>query len=246
MANLILTYKNLYDRVSKFLGSYGSTGATGAELEQAKQAVDDGYRRFLTSHDWSFLKKTTTLGLKSGKWEYNLPDDYRAITVPFHFSEGSGYPPLTNDTEDHIMQARTEVETSSYPQIYAERTSSYSPEHGTVYQVIFWPTPDSDYTLFYTYKFMPPAMSNDSDVPVGLAEMSELIKEMCLAEAEAFFDDDAPTKIHDSKASQLLDTAIRNDVVRHSRHAGSLNTGSVSAREFARGSYRVNNVVYNT
>lgn len=246
MADLILTYKDLYDRTSKFLGSYGTTGATGAQLTQAQEAVADGYRRFLNAHDWSFLKKTTTLGLKSGKWEYNLPDDYRAIKVPFHFSQGDGYPPLENDTEDNIMQARTEVETTSYPQIYAERTGSYSPEHGTVYQVIFWPTPDSDYTLYYTYKFMPEAMSNDSDVPVGGSEMTELIKEMCLAEAESFFDDDNPNKIHEQKAMNMLDIAIRNDISRHSRHAGDLNSGIISARAFARGSFRVNNVVYNT
>ncbi len=245
MANMQLTFQDLYNRVSKFLGTYGSSGPSGTDLSDAKDYVRSGYMSFLLSYPWSFLRKTTTLSTETGVYVYQLPTDFRDLrgSRTLNFSANSSYPPVTETGEDEVNEQRAINISSSYPQLFAIRTGDYSPETGQRYEMIFWPMPDATYVLTYPYTIMPAAMANTTDIPIGGIETTEVIKEFCLAAAET--EADEVTGVHSNLAQMELVKAITADKERAPRHLGSMSGRRPSAWEYARGSTRINDVVYN-
>lgn len=249
MALMQYTYQDLYNRVSKFLGTYGDSGPTGNDLQDAKDFVEEGYQEFLSPPDgyvWSFLKKYTTLTTESGKFNYYLPQDYNSLIIPFRFTDQAGYPPVEERSENEIMEMRNYNNISSFPQYFAIRTADYTPEAGQRQEVIFWPEPDSEHILYYQYKFNVPELSNDSDLPVGGPQMASCLLKMCLAAAEGESDEELSTQVN--RANLALIKAISEDKNREPRRLGYNANGfaGLSAWEVARGSYRVNDVNYNT
>lgn len=243
MAELTLTFQDLYNRVSKYLGTYGDSGPSGTDLTDAKDVVHEGYRRFITAYQWSFTRITTTLSIESGTWEYDLPEGFREVTVPFRYSLNTGYPPIENVNIEWIMQARAESDVSGYPQVYAIRHGRYSEQSGSRYQAIFWPEPDNSYTLYYTYLAMPPKLENDDDEPVGGSEYAEAIKYCCLAAAEVFHDE--TVGVQSQIAMQRLNEAILNEKGKRARHVGANYDPVIASWQTARGEFRANRVTYN-
>lgn len=245
MASLALSFSELYNAVSKFLGTHGDSGPTGTALTDAKDTVYSGYRRFLTSYDWTFLKPYDKIITVSGTWEYELPTDFSSMAGTFQYSANSVYPPLEERSVDEIVDFKAVNDYSSYPEFFAIRTGRYHKETGMNYEVIFFPKPNAAYTFSYRYNRMVDKLVNDADIPIGGAEMSELIKQMCLAEAESSQDEKLDTQ--EKKVAFLFEAAIKRDNKRRPKTLG-YNAGGqrLSAWEIARGSYRVNDVVYDT
>jgi len=247
MASLNLSFSDLYGRVAKFLGTYRDSGPSGTDLVEAKDYVHSGYRRFLTAkkEGWSFLNKNYTLSTESGVWEYELPEDFKEMIMPFRFAENSGYPDMDQRSEGEIRQLIVETNSSSYPQYFAIRTGDYTPEAGQRYEATFWPPADTVYVLSYTYKYIPPKLSGDNDLHVGGPEFSEVIKEFCLAAAETEADDVAA--VHENIAQRLLAEALQSDKSRNPVHLGyNGDYAGITQREIARGSFRVNDVNFVT
>ena len=81
MATLALTYSDLYDRVAKFLGTYGSAGPAGDNLTDAKAIVNDAYTKFITARKWTFLKPSDTLGLMTNQYVYEMPELFSSLRI---------------------------------------------------------------------------------------------------------------------------------------------------------------------
>jgi len=229
--------------VSKFLGTYGSSGPSGTDLTDAQDFTKSGYLRFLTRYDWSFRRRYTSLSFVSGIWEYELPQDFGGIRTPFIFTSQSGYPALSERSVDEIINLRSAGDNSSYPMYFAIRAGRHDPETGQRYEAIFWPTPSSALSVYYSYYYMPPMMSNDADVPMGGAEHAETILKFCLAAAEE--EGDEESGVQAAAAEACLADSVRMDKLKDARQLGQYYSGSdVSAWEMARGSTRINDVSY--
>lgn len=246
MASLILTFSELYVFVDKFLGTYGSSGSSGSALTDCKDIVHSAYRKFLAAdgnHVWSFLKPWDVLITTSGTWVYPLPEDFVDIISPFSYDTDNPYPPLMDRPVEMIMNARAVNTHSKYPEFYALRRGPYSKETGQTWEILLYPTPDSAYTLNYQYKIIPKKLEGDNDIPIGGPEHSELLKEMCLAEAEG--DKDEAQGIHTRKASDAMTIAINNDMKKAPHNLGYNGDGySYSVWDLWRGDYRTNNVAF--
>lgn len=246
MANLSLVFSDLYNRVSKFLGTYGSSGPSGTDLTDAKQIVNDAYRRFLDANtDWSFLKPVTQLTTIANTWVYQLPNDYIRLIRTFQHDSDSGYPELEERSIDDILSMKACNDYSSYPEYFALRPSEYTKETGQIWEVLFFPTPDSSYTLHYQYKMYPEKLEDDNDLPVGAFEYSDCIRQLCLAEAESNIEETSGTQ--EGKAAVSLAAAIMNDKKRAPHTLGYNGDGyGLSSWEIARGSFRINDVSFST
>ncbi|MHC4891454.1 MAG: phage adaptor protein [Planctomycetota bacterium] len=243
MATLQLTFSELYNAVSKFLGTYGSSGPSGTDLTDAKDAVHGGYRRFLNAYNWSFLRPYQTLTTVSGTWIYELPSDFSGIIGTFQFSDDDAYPPLEERSVDIVMDSRTVNDSTTYPEIYAIRPGKYSKETGQTWEVLFYPAPDAAYTLNYRYNIMPEKLSDDNDLHIGGPEVSECLKAFCLAKAE--LEKDEVSGVQEGEAIKLLSEAITQDNFKRPKTLGyNSDGGGMSAWEVARGSYRLNDVEY--
>jgi hypothetical protein len=244
MATMMYPYSTLYNRVSKFLGTYGTSGPSGTDLTDAQDFVKSGYLQFLTAYDWTFRRRYTTLSFESGTYIYELPEDYGGIRTRPQFTDQTGYPPLTERADAEIMELRSYGENAGYPEYYAIQAGSYAPETGQRYEFKVWPTPNSDWTVYYSYYLMPPMMSNDTDVHMGGAEVTECVKAFCLAAAEGESDETiGPQK---QLAMDELNKAIGLDKKREPKSLGYMGDfNRVSPWEVARGSTRINDVNYN-
>lgn len=215
MADLRLTFTDVYTKVSEFIGWGSSPGTTNLAL--AKDVVHRGYRRFLhpinmqtgRAHLWSFLKKSTVLVTESGKWVYNLPVDFNRLRIPFKHEADSGYPYLVFTSEDKIIQYRAGAATTGYPHFFAIRVGTYVKEIGTTYEVIFFETPNSTYPLVYSYIFRPSKLVETTDLFIGGDLASEAILESCLAVAEIEYDD--TIGIHHQEADRLIQQLMQAD-----------------------------------
>ena len=246
MASLTLVFSDLYNRVSKFLGTYGSSGPSGNDLTDVKDIVNDAYRRFLDANpDWSFLYRTTQLITVSGTNTYLLPDDYIIMKHSFQHAADTGYPELEERSEAQIRDMIACNDYSSYPEFFSISPTAYSKESGQKWEVTFYPTPDSAYTLHYEYKLYPSKLENDNDLPIGSFEYSDCIRQLCLGEAESNIEESSG--VQEGKAAVALAAALRNDRKRSPHKLGYFGDGyRLSSQEIARGSFRVNDVNFDT
>ncbi len=244
MATLQHNFQALYDEVSRFLGTYGTSGPAGTDLTEAKSRVHTGYRRFLNAYEWTFKKTFTSLAIDSSEWRYQLPADFMSFAIKPTFSENSLYPPLAERNVQQILEMRAELVSSSYPEYWALRPGTYNKETGQRYELIFWPSPQASLTLYYQYRVIPEKLSAAADFPLGGAEAADALMECSLWAAEENSDDIAG--IHAAAAARELAALIEIDKDREPKLLGpNLNGRHISQMELARGSYRVNNVAYN-
>jgi hypothetical protein len=249
MSSLVYTFSDLYATVSKFLGTYGSSGPSGTNLTDAKTIVNDAYSRFICgngSYRWSFLDQDGILNTLAGQYLYPLPEGFEALTHTFQFENETGYKaPIERDL-DMIRSLRSEsVESRAYPEVYAIQAGLYDPKFGQRKEVAFWPTPDTTYTFLYRYRIVPNKLENDADLPIGGPEMALVLKQMCLAEAES--QGDKKASIQEQKASALLAQAIARDSARKPHILGhNSDKNSQSYWHTARESWRVNEIIPDT
>lgn len=247
MASLILNFQELYNEVSRFLGTYGSSGPGTADLADAKRIVNSAYRRFLTANPntWSFLKYYDQIITVSGQWIYELPEDFGHILGIFQYGSNTSYGPLEERSVDNIMSMRSLNTYNNYGEYFAIRPGHYTKEMGQRQEVIFYPTFNAAYTLHYCYKILTTKLENDNDVPIGGADISECLKAFCLAEAESSQDESIGTQ--ENKLGQQLALAIANDNKKKTKTRGPMLSGlGLTPREIHRGSYRINNVTVET
>jgi hypothetical protein len=190
MATLRLTYSDIYQAVSKFLG-WGKE-PVGDQLDTVKSMVLRGCRQFLYPVDvrtreyweWSFLRPLHSMTLKSNKWRYLLPEDFSSIITNPTYSEDDNFKQIARTTPDNIMNLMAAGEVDYAPYYYAIVTSDYDPEIGEMDEIWFYPKPDSSYSIQFFYKSDPMKVSNDSDFLPGGVKSTEAILENCLAIAE--------------------------------------------------------------
>lgn len=211
----IYTYKNLLDRVSKFLGTYGDSGPSGEDLTEAQEVVKSGYLRFLNAYHWTFLRKFTTLSTVEGQYIYTLPSDFVRMIVPFKPYGSVSLIVPEEISEEILMQKRGLDDSGGEPQYFALRSGVYDPQLGQRKEVLFWQTPTTEYTYYFGYQFMPPMMTLDSDTPIGGHEHAETILQMCLSAAETLQDEAAG--VQSEMAMAMLDKSIRLDMTREPR-----------------------------
>ena len=223
MAELSTTYSfiDLFADVADYRGKTRSP--TGTDLTAAKRLVNDAYRKFLTCHDWNFLKRLTVLVTESSKWQYELPDDFRELTIPFKYPTDESFPNLSQVSIDQLLNLRTGIsDTNGQPFCFALQPAQYTPETGTRWQVLLHYPPDGTYELIYQYRIGVEELSADGDVPIGGAEHAATIREFCLAEVEHWDNEEAGvhTKAVYDPNIGLLEQSKRMDAKKASRSVG--------------------------
>jgi len=230
MATLQLTYQNLYDEVSHFLGlTARGTTPTGQDLTTCKDIVARGYRQFLypidarngTLHEWNFLRLFTTLSTVSGQWKYALPQDFSDLCGTILYDTDELQPPMMKVDAKQILNMRSDVVTTEWPKYFAIVPVKYDLALGTTYELWVYPTPDKAYILNYFYRFDPLKPSATTDLVVGGIRACEAILESCLAIAETQEDDNV-SQHHQMQAAKLIQTLIIADTITDTGKIGNL------------------------
>ena len=224
MATFKITYADLYTRISEFLGLTDiGTAPTGDDLTHCKVLAERGLRRFLYPidkesgrlHEWSFLRPFYTLNTVSGKWRYQLPEDFSDIITDPTYGDDEGFSQMQKTSPDTILNLRSAGVDSYAPIYYCIVDSSFDPAIGEFSEMWFHPECDGVYPIQFFYKADPTKPSNAADYLPGGVRATEAIIESCLAVAEAN-DDDMSTQHHTALADKLVQELIVIDKQRES------------------------------
>jgi len=222
---LTLTYSDLYNRVGKFLGL--PFPLAGDDLTLVKDIVARGYRQFLYPiggngelHIWSFVKQFYSFSTQSGRYKYELPDDFGDFIDKPHFDDDKGYNELTRIEPTQILEIRAASTSSGFPVYYAIAPFKYENSIGTKYELWLDPKPDGAYLLKGFYRIDPTRPSATSDLLIGGIKSVEAILESCLAIAEQQEND--TIGMHTQLAKGLVQDLIKADVQEDSGYLGNL------------------------
>lgn len=236
MSDLLLTFSEVYELVSEFLG-YGSS-PSGTNLTNCKNCVYSGLRRFLfpinartgRKHTWSFLKKPYTLVTQSGQWQIELPKDFKEFHTPLQYDKDSGYAPPVKVSPEEILRMRALGTGETYPAFYALVRPFSGASVGNNWQIWFHGEPDNSYIMHSIYIVNPDKPSATTDVFVGGVEASEAILESCLSVAEQNYDE--VSGIHTQNAEKLIQELILHDNVSVPETVGRFDQASVVRKRF--------------
>jgi len=214
MANLKLSFSDCYNEVGRYLGIASLTDAD--DITKCKDIVYRGYRQFLFSidtstggvHRWKFLEKTTTMSVEADVDTYKLPVGFSSFILTFTCTTPIAINPIQKSLS-FIYGQKSQSSGTGYPNYFALKSGDYDEINGQQYEVVFYPTPSSAITYYYTYIITPPKPVNDNDVFVGDDLCSEAIMESCLAVAELRKAD--KQGVHYTEAERLIQALIGKD-----------------------------------
>lgn len=225
-STLSLAFADLEGEVGLFLG-YGRGAAfddpawSTPQQNAIDSCVKSGLRQFYfptaveggSPYDWSFLKPVATLSLAGAANVLPLPDDYGSFEgqITISTSGGNQYWPvaLVGIGQVYAAQARQPT-TTGRPEICCEEPiKGTTPQAGQRFQLRFWPTADTAYTLQFQYYLLPEALSGASPFTYGGMAHAETILESCLAIAEQRLDDSST--VHSMKFAERLLASIGVD-----------------------------------
>ena len=213
---LAMSFDDMIIRVSEVLGVgyYGAAGDSAAaaptdthDLDMVKRIVNDGWRRFCTSHPrgWNWMTPNFALTFDSegttGRTvesdsdqipraaRYYMPHGFYGQFID-QFTYGPDGPrvdiELTDESHIRSLYA-TSGSTTGDPVFCAVRplpTSTGSAQPNGRWEVIFYPTPSSDISVVARLRLWPNKLVNTTDRHAAGFQFDEAVLAACMAEAE--------------------------------------------------------------
>jgi len=116
---------------------------------------------------------------------YDLPDNFwRLMQDSFYFTPNDGYERVVHRDLDYIQRQRGLASRTGKPMYCAIKPKTSTGSAGERWEVVFYPTPDSEMRLWYQYRAQGSYIRSSAPYPLGGAEHAETIKAFILAEAE--------------------------------------------------------------
>ena len=219
--SLSVGYNELQKAIGRYLGYgrnvYGPDDGSD-EWADIEDCIKSGLRQFYAppilpgqqgSHHWSFLKPVTELSLIATIADYDLPADFGGIDGDLTYPPSAASRAVVIVSESAIRTLRQNSPQTGNPTHAATRPKTTDGVAGQVFEILFWPTPQSDSPLSYRYYVAPTALSHTNPYPYGPAAHSETILESCLSIAEQRLNDEKG--IHWEKFLERLSASIQFD-----------------------------------
>lgn len=175
-----------------------------------------------------------TFTIDSPDYVFPLPADFGGIVGPMTFEPNEGFAGVSVVGEGKIRNLRQRGDTTGRPQFVAIRPKTCA--SGTVgqrYEALFWPDPDSHYSLSFKYRKLIDDLDTTNIYPVGGMQHSELFMAACLAVAELRENDIHGE--HNAEYQRQLTQSIRKDQTDTTpEYFGTLHDYSEDAGKYSR------------
>ena len=143
---------------------------------------------------------------------FRLPDDFGGLSGNLTFvTEQAGRCPI-RVVGPSLIERKRQQDTSSSgtPRLAAFRPKPAEASGAQYWELMIWPEPDGEYEMNYTYNIRPDKLGATQLYHYGGVELSECLRQSCLAVAEQDADDVAG--VHTQLFDKLLAAAIENDL----------------------------------
>jgi hypothetical protein len=166
------------------------------QQQKVKLILENALRKFYSppilpndkyAHNWSFLKQQYQFELVQEQYTYDLPEGFAMLSgdeILYEPGVNQLYPPIRLVSERQVMQQLQRYITQGRPQLAAYRVKPLDQASGTRYELLLWPKPSQEYTLFMRYTVNPGMMSEEACLPYGQQSAMRAIVEACLSAVE--------------------------------------------------------------
>jgi len=193
---LAVKYHDIRDAVGHYLG-YGRSDYSQDQLADIEACIESGLRQFYNpppvgegiAHRWSFLQPTASLQLAADQDDYDLPEDLGGITGSLTYPAQQAKPPIVLTSEAAIRRLRGSRLTVGPPRRAAVRPKATDGQVAQGYELMVWPTPQSEVDICYQYYVQPHKLSSANPYPYGGPLHGETVMQSCLAAAELRLND---------------------------------------------------------
>ena len=222
------------DRQIALILKFGPNPAawTHGQRSEIARVRERGLRRFYSpdilpgeqrQHRWSYLHPKLQLALEAGRDTYDLPVNVSSVSSSFTFeADGSvRRSPIVVVSEPQVRHALSANPSLGQPRTCAMRPKVPLDGQPMGMEVLFYPSPDSNYVLEYRANLNPFSVGENAQ-PLGSPEHAEAILVACLAVAEEHVGE---TRGPNSKRwPELLRASVIRDRERAAPHSQGLHT----------------------
>lgn len=207
---MTVSYPQLQEIVGRAFFGRRTDFSTG-ELADIDDIIRAGLQMVYRAHQWSFFRPTKTIVTAADDYDYDLPAGFDGIVDNLlTWPDGEGcYRPVPVVSWSDIRRRRAVDDVTGRPEYAAIVTVEFDPELGSRRQIVFYPTPDDEYTLSCVMQLRWTMIDVSNPYPIGGEIVAEAIREACLAAGERILDNAAG--IHTDAFREALEAAIRLD-----------------------------------
>jgi hypothetical protein len=211
-SSLSITYTEISVRVAHMLGYDRTSGNwTADQTSDIQDAIDSGYRSFLSANDWRCLHKVGTITTAADDGDYDLADDFHYLLSHYlTYAADENRPAITEVSEGKIRDWINVADINDYPTHFAIRPKAFDGTAGMRYEALLYPTPSVVKVLSYAYRMFVPYLRAASAYPIGGMLMGEAVLYACLGEAELIKNGEYGVNF-DTYMKFKLPNAIRED-----------------------------------
>jgi hypothetical protein len=194
-SGLSIGYTDLANEIGGFLGyGFDYTAYDVGDLALVDSVLQSGVRQFYyppadagmdTSFEWSFLNPVGTVSVVADTTDYDLPDDFGRMNGRFFFNGTDELGSIPIVSYGSLLARRSAGDITARPMVAAMRWKASAGGDGQRHEVVFHPTPDSEYTLSYQYVAYSGKLSVSAPYPLGGMEHAETLIASCLAVADS-------------------------------------------------------------
>jgi hypothetical protein len=117
---------------------------------------------------------------------YTMPADFGSMhSRHMTYAPETGWVPVERTTVQHIRERNQWSQYSEHPWMFALKWAAQTSGMNQRQEVVFYPTPDTAYTLSYEYAVLTNKLSKRNPYPLGGPRITQLMTEACKAVGEA-------------------------------------------------------------
>lgn len=154
----------------------------------------------------------------------SLPDDFGYPEGNPAHAPSVGYGALKHVTPDQIRVQQSLGSVSGAPTAWSVMPRAAATT-GQRWELVLWPVPDADYTLYYSYKVNAAAMTADAEYPPGGPDIGDAILQFAKAEHERLQSGRYGVE-NDMALKEALPAALRLDALMRPGTVGPMTDGS--------------------
>jgi hypothetical protein len=199
-------------------------------LEQEQtvlEIIQEGLRLFYSppevdafgQHSWTFFYQQAEMSTIADVQTYTLPPSFDHFDNDAEFTytnDDEYYLPIKIVNDSKIRKLDYQIDYTSFPRYAATRPVKVDGSSVQRWEIVFHPTPNSEYRLAYEFYAVPYMISLDNPIPLGGGTHGQCILKACEAAAEEYEYDKRGDKY------QHFLEQLKTDIKRDARRQGAV------------------------
>jgi len=204
---------------------------SGQTLRNIQDSVKRANNRYMypPGYVWSWMRGIGSLQTANGNPSYVMDEDFGGLRTPMFYDDSVGHARVLEISMGMLLKLRSRDESTGYPTRVAFTTQNLQGKAVTRKVAELWRPPSGAWNFTFEYNRRTVDLDSTHPYPMGGPETAELLRLLCLADAELRLKN-IPNGPQERQAQMALQEAIANDKLNGPKHFGTWHT-SMRANE---------------